>query len=181
MNDIELKAKRWLEKQGIKVHRQLTPDFISDDGQGFEVKTMRGNDVNIDNLIPLLKNVNNNHILVFKQSGENPVMVLPLYPINVEFEKVVVYFSKFFSKKVRINLGLKLKSEEKSKGVSIDIPLSLFEYELVSNSKYRSIIVDKIQKIIKEETKKEYPYAYLSEDNVINSMSCDKSRDKKKI
>ena len=87
MNKTELKAYNWLVKQGH--HIQITnainsPDLITDDGKGYEVKLLRGGTITFSpgQLKVLKSSPYNVIVLVFRKDDIEPYKVIPISDIS---------------------------------------------------------------------------------------------------
>jgi len=94
MNVIEAKAFKYLtEKMGylendIKFQPNASPDFVTSDNRGYEIKTCIGNNIYFHkSQFELLKKLNNIDILVFRKNEEMPISI---FPTNIISENCVV-------------------------------------------------------------------------------------------
>lgn len=86
MNITDKKARRWLESQGIPVtySSRSSPDFISNNGHGYEVKLLRRKTIVFGRYqFDLLKDFPAITVLVFNQ-GEFPIYQIPFADIKDE-------------------------------------------------------------------------------------------------
>jgi len=85
MNKTEQRALRWLESKGYKditFGHKRTPDFITSNGELFEVKRLKGRNIYFsDNQFAILQSQPQTMILVFNSSNE-PVAEIPFVDIQ---------------------------------------------------------------------------------------------------
>lgn len=85
MNISEQKAYRWLQYQGYKgivFRARVTPDFITEDGKGFEVKKARNNSIWFSyGQFESLQEMSNTDILVY-DDDETPIAIIPFNEIK---------------------------------------------------------------------------------------------------
>lgn len=85
MNKTEAKAKRWLSRQSIEVefNNRRSPDFITPDGIGYEVKLLRQNTITFyPSQVQQLKELETCTILVFND-GDAPIIQIPFKELTI--------------------------------------------------------------------------------------------------
>lgn len=86
MNRTEVRARAWLERQGIRgltFHSAKSPDFVGADGSGYEVKLIQQNDITFSTRqMQQLAEQGNVTVLVFTKDGDEPVASFPFSEIR---------------------------------------------------------------------------------------------------
>ena len=87
MNKSEERAYRWLQYQthkGIVFRNRITPDFITEDSEKFEVKLMRDNTIwfSGNQFRTLLEDAPDTTILVFNDNHDTPIAIIPFSEIK---------------------------------------------------------------------------------------------------
>lgn len=105
MNTTEQKAFNWLLTQGytnkdIVFQKRETPDFLTSDNKGYEVKLLYGNVVWLyNNQIEELYNMDNTFVIVFDKNKKNPnpVSIIPSKKLKenkiIDGIKIVRYYT----------------------------------------------------------------------------------------
>lgn len=88
MNKTEVIAYEWLKKQGFNVSPMDNPDIVCDDGRGYEVKLLRGNQLwfsrkQMDELQKYPQEVD---VLIFRDGDTEPYKIVPISKfLDVEY------------------------------------------------------------------------------------------------
>ena len=89
MNQTESKAFAWLKTQGyqetdIIEQKNKTPDFITKDGVGYEVKLVYGKVIWFhEEQFELLKQQENIIVLVFRKNSDQPILQIPTTELEI--------------------------------------------------------------------------------------------------
>lgn len=88
MNKTEIKGSNWLRRQGYQgflFYCRQSPDFLTPDGKGFEIKLARNNTiVFFESQVQSLKGHPDVTIVVFDDTSDEPIALIPFREIPLK-------------------------------------------------------------------------------------------------